>query len=285
MMRKRSCLQGCDRMAEAEAEAASDLAVLVVKSISWRGDLGNAGRMRSADGLLGLETLPGRTWTLVATSADYLEPDDLEATSGIGGPVPRSGHETAQAILGAAVRQMGEVGVHSLRVDEVLAEANASTGSFRHHFGTRDGLITATQYERYLRTALGESQDHLAAADLADTTEEFCDFIASQLVRIADDPVVRTVRRTRVGIISDSFDRPELLSSLSWLQHQLFLAIVPIFDRAKAKGIVNPNLDSYTYTAWFHGMTLGRSFTEETVSNSGAWLAIAIPAALAPLRP
>ena len=65
----------------------------------------------------------------------------------------------------------------------------------------------------------------------------------------------------------------------------MFLAIAPIFDRAKAKGIVNPSLDSYSYTAWFHGMTLGRSFTEETVADADAWLAIAIPAALAPLRP
>ena len=210
--------------------------------------------------------------------------DSAQITSELG-PYARSDHETAQAIVNAAVLQIGDRGVHLLRVDEVLAEANASTGSFRHHFTSREGLIAATQYERYLRTALGETQDYLAQADEATTTEEFCDFIANQLFRIADDPVVRAIRRIRVEIMSEAFVRPDLLASLSWLQHQMFLAIAPIFDRAKAKGIVNPSLDSYSYTAWFHGMTLGRSFTEETVADADAWLAIAIPAALAPLRP
>jgi hypothetical protein len=58
-----------------------------------------------------------------------------------------------------------------------------------------------------------------------------------------------------------------------------------MFDDAQARGLINPGLDTRAYARWFHGMTLGRTVTEAGFIDSEAWLAVAIPAALAPLRP
>ena len=50
------------------------------------------------------------------------------------------------------------------------------------------------------------------------------------------------------------------------------------------RGLVNPGIDPVAYCAWFHGMCLGRSATERTYEDTDEWLAVAVPAALAPLR-
>jgi hypothetical protein len=65
----------------------------------------------------------------------------------------------------------------------------------------------------------------------------------------------------------------------------MFDAIALMFDDAQARGLIDPRLDTRAYAAWFHGMTLGRTVTEAGSVDSEAWLAVAIPAALAPLRP
>ena len=62
-------------------------------------------------------------------------------------------------------------------------------------------------------------------------------------------------------------------------------AIAAMFEDARSRGLIDPALDTRAYSAWFHGMTLGRTITEGGSVGNAAWLAVAIPAALAPLYP
>jgi hypothetical protein len=59
---------------------------------------------------------------------------------------------------------------------------------------------------------------------------------------------------------------------------------VAAHEDAKARGIINPDLDTRAYAIWFHGTMLGRTTTETGSVDDEAWLSVAIPAALAPLR-
>jgi len=68
-------------------------------------------------------------------------------------------------------------------------------------------------------------------------------------------------------------------------QEMMFDVIAAMFDVAQARGLIDLGLDTRAYAAWFHGMTLGRTVTEAGSVGTDAWLAVAIPAALAPLRP
>ncbi len=216
------------------------------------------------------------------SSQGELQPDSYSHMSDATTPEKRS---TAKAILDAAIDHIEQFGVEGMRIERVLADASSSTGSMRHHFGSRAGLVEAAQYEIYVRTLLAESTAHLDAGHAATTTEEFLDYIGAQLTRIASDPVARERRMTRLRVFANASTRPELMESVAWLQQQLIEVTAGVFRSAQSRGLINTSIDAYDYAAWFHGLTLSRTFTEATMPDADRWLAVAIPAAHALLRP
>ena len=189
----------------------------------------------------------------------------------------------AQSILDAAVDHLERAGVAGFRTEQVIRDAHASHGSLRYHFTNREGLIRAAEYERYLRLGMGERPELLEMMDQVATNDEFCLYIAAQLTRIATDPETIKMRHSRVAVHANALDRPQLLTSINWLQDGYFTTQTEVLERAQARGIINPDLDVYDYAAFFHGLALGRTFTEGTV-DPDRWLAVAILAATAPLR-
>ncbi len=189
----------------------------------------------------------------------------------------------AQSILDAAIVHLEKFGVAGFRTERVVKDAHASHGSLRYHFTNREGLIRAAEYERYLRLGMGERTELLEMMDQVATNDEFCLYIAAQLTRIATDPETIKMRQARVAVHANALDRPQLMASINWLQDGYFTTQTEVLERAQARGIINPDLDVYDYAAFFHGLALGRTFTEGTVEPD-EWLAVAIPAATAPLR-
>lgn len=188
-------------------------------------------------------------------------------------------------LLETAVALLVERGPEGFTIDEVLIKSGTSSSSLYHHFGSRQGLLIAAQDESYRRLARGEDRGNLDGGLAANTTEEFLDYIADQLERIVTDPANRTVRRTRLEVVARSLASPELAAQTVAVQEKMLDVIAAMFGDAQARGLINPELDTRAYAAWFHGMTLGRTVTEAGSVDSEAWLAVAIPAALAPLRP
>ena len=188
-------------------------------------------------------------------------------------------------MLETAVAMLEERGADGFTVDEVLVESGTSSSSLYHHFGSRTGLLVAAQDESYRRALRGEDVRNLDGGLGATTTEEFLDYVAAQLRRIATDPATRSVRRTRLTAAARSLASPELALQTVAVQERMLDAIAGMFDDAQVRGLIDPHLDTRAYAAWFHGMTLGRTVTESGSVGSEAWLAVAIPAALAPLRP
>ena len=178
-----------------------------------------------------------------------------------------------------------ERGADGFTIDDVLIESGTSSSSLYHHFGSRNGLLIAAQDESYRRVARGEDRHNLDGGLSATTTEEFLDYVAGQIRRVVTDPANRSVRRTRLVAAARSLESPELAARTIAVQELLLDAITGMLDDAQARGLIDPGLDTRAYAAWFHGMVLGRTVTEAGSVGSEAWLAVAIPAALAPLRP
>ncbi len=178
-----------------------------------------------------------------------------------------------------------ERGAEGFTVDEVLVVSGTSSSSLYHHFSSRHGLLIAAQEESYRRAARGEDRRNLDGGLGATTTEELLTYVASQLRRIVTDPANRSVRRNRLAAAAGALASRELAAHTAAVQEKMLDAIALMFDDAQARGLIDPGLDTRAYAAWFHGMTLGRTVTEGGSVDSEAWLAVAIPAALAPLRP
>ncbi len=190
-----------------------------------------------------------------------------------------------RALLDTTVGMIEERGLDGFTVDEVLLQSNTSSSSLYHHFGSRKGLLIAAQDERYRRLARGEDLRNLDGGLQATSTEEFLNYVARQIERIVTDPANRAVRRSRLEAAARSLSSPELAARTAAVQETMFDAIAGMFDAAQARGLIDPELDTRAYAAWFHGMTLSRTVTEAGSVGTEAWLAVAIPAALAPLRP
>ena len=201
-----------------------------------------------------------------------------------GGTTGRDRRSTKARILDTAIDLLERRGAERFTVEEVLIESDTSASSLYHHFGSRQGLLVVVEDERYRRGLRAEDRRNLDGGLAATTTEEFFEHVANQLRRIATDPASVAVRRERLQVAARALDSPDLASRTASAQARLIDEVAKAFADAPARGLVNADLDPWEYSAWFHGLTLGRTFTEDAL-DAEAWLAIAIPAALAPLRP
>lgn len=201
-----------------------------------------------------------------------------------GGATGRDRRSTKALILDTAIALLERRGAERFTVEEVLIESDTSASSLYHHFGSRQGLLVAVEEERYRRGLRAEDRGNLAGGLAATTTEEFYEYVANQLRRIATDPSIVAVRRERLQVAARALDSPDLARRTASAQARLIDEVAASFADAQARGLINADLDPRAYSAWFHGLTLGRTFTEDAL-DAEAWLAIAVPAALAPLRP
>jgi AcrR family transcriptional regulator len=197
---------------------------------------------------------------------------------------PGGSNPSRRALLDTAIRLIEERGQDGLTVEDVLIESGTSSSSLYHHFGSRQGLVTAAQDESYRRLARQEDRSNLDGGLTATTSEEFLAYVTAQIVRIVTDPDNRSVRQTRLEVVARSFGSPPLAAQTTDVQEKMFDVIAAMFASAQERGLINPDLDARAYAAWFHGMTLSRTITETGSVDTDSWLAVAIPAALAPLR-
>jgi len=191
---------------------------------------------------------------------------------------------TSKHAVDVAIEMLSGADAGTLNMDGLLSEAAVSSGSLYYQFGNRKKFLAAINKERYRRLALTEDQSHLQAGFDAQTPEEFLDFISEQLRRIATDPLTVKLRQSRLQLMAAASADGDIAERTSLIQTNFFETISQVFEVGKQRGLINPELDSFAYCAWFHGMTLGRSTTELSLSDAQLWLDVAIPAALAPLR-
>ena len=165
-----------------------------------------------------------------------------------------------------------------------MLKAGASSSSLYHHFGSRNGLIRAATTAIHRDLVMAEDRALLDRGMAAETHEEFCQYIEEQLRRAVTCPVNRARRIQRATLAAASLESNELQPKVAEFQILMVSIIADLFEFAKTKGIINHDLDSFAYCAWFQGMLLGQLLTEATLVDTTRWLSVAVPAALAPLR-
>ncbi len=195
---------------------------------------------------------------------------------------PSTPRSTRQRILSATVAVLRSHGADAVRIDEILIVAHASASSLYHHFGDRRGLIQAATAVVNEQLAASEDPGHLDDGFAATSHDEFCDYIVRQLRRAATCVTNRPRRMQRVRLAAASIG--ESPTDDAQFQTLMTSTIAELFEDAKTRQLINPELDSFAYCAWFQGMLLGQLLTESTQADVDRWLSIAIPAALAPLR-
>lgn len=163
---------------------------------------------------------------------------------------------TRARILDETIRVLEVGGDDAVKVLEIAAAAEVSTGSIYHHFDGRDGLVVAARLEQF-RAAVPSD---LAAIEWAvvnsQSVAEFRSAI-TRVARAAHSPDRAANRRTRADVVSAARIHPALAAALADEQHRLAESIEGALVRAQARGLVDPTLPAHAVGVFFMGLAFG----------------------------
>jgi TetR/AcrR family transcriptional regulator, repressor for uid operon len=163
---------------------------------------------------------------------------------------------TRARILTEAIKVLEMGGDDAVKVLEIAAAAQVSTGSIYHHFDGRDGLVIEARLQQF-RAALPEDLAAIEwAVDHAQTVDEFRECI-SQVSRLAHSASRAANRRTRADVISAGHMHPALAEALADEQHRHAEAVTAAIARAQDRGLVAPDLPPHVVAILFMGIAFG----------------------------
>jgi AcrR family transcriptional regulator len=190
-------------------------------------------------------------------------------------------HPTEQKILDEAIRIIEANGEAGLRVHDIEVAVEVTPPSIYHFFGSREGLVSAAQAERLVRSfaefnALSESilRGVSSRAELRDA------FL--NILTMIYDPSRSLARQQRLFALGSVEGRPELAVVLGEAARSFLRQLAENFQVFKDIGWTRPDLDLEAFIQWLAGQILGRVYIEigcEPAPNP-AWDAISIEAVM-----
>jgi AcrR family transcriptional regulator len=190
-------------------------------------------------------------------------------------------HPTKQALLDATIADMEATGEASIRVSKIIRAAGATSGSIAYHFGSREALIQEAIAERYLSAVSQGLVVFTTRIGEVTTAEQLEEFFRTELVRLGDSSF-HELRVRRISALGASLLRPGLRERIVAEQAAYFdRASLPIM-RLQRLGVIDPNIDTRAFAAWFLGLLLSRvlSRLDERGEVDGAWAQFTLRAIL-----
>ena len=190
-------------------------------------------------------------------------------------------HPTEQKILDEAIRIIEANGEAGLRVHDIEVAVEVTPPSIYHFFGSREGLVSAAQAERLVRSfaefnALSESILR-GVSSRAELRNAFLNILT-----MIYDPSRSLARQQRLFALGSVEGRPELAVVLGEAARGFLRQLAESFQVFKDIGWTRPDLDLEAFIQWLAGQILGRIYIEigcEPAPNP-AWDAISIDAVM-----
>lgn len=164
--------------------------------------------------------------------------------------------DTIKVVIEATIRMIVEGGESSVNVKEISEQTGVSYGAIYHHFGDRDGLVRAAQFER-LRNQPGG--DIVSLSDALDHSTDLVDFVA-RIRSITDaiaDPSRADVRLVRSSVIASSTIHPDLREALTSLESGVMEQVAGLVQRAQEAGIADESLDPRAAAVYIEALSYG----------------------------
>ena len=175
----------------------------------------------------------------------------------------RDGKAVREKLLDAAFEEFGEKGFEGTRLDDIAALAGTRKQAIFHHFGSKDGMFSATVKEAYRR---------LRAPDAAITKQ-----LRSREPRKALHDLIEhlykpsevTVRFQRVMYDENSFkashlkDMPEVKS----FYDELLAILGDILERGQSSGVFRTDINPRQLYVFFAGILVYRITNAHTLST------------------
>jgi AcrR family transcriptional regulator len=159
-------------------------------------------------------------------------------------------------VIEITIVEIEKHGVDAINMRSIAAGSGVSYGSIYHHFGDRDGLIQAAQFERLRRQPGIDIASFQNALDQQGSLDDF----VVRIQKIADDiadPARAHVRLERASVITSSLSRPELRKKLTDLEDDIFCQVRDLVARAQELGIADPSLDPAAAAIYLEALSFG----------------------------
>lgn len=190
-------------------------------------------------------------------------------------------HPTHQKILDEAIRIIETSGEASLRVHDIEVAVDVTPPSIYHFFGSREGLVSAAQAERLVRSFAEFNAVSASILRGVSSRAELRDAFLNILTMIYD-PSRSLARQQRLFALGSVEGRPELAVVLGEAARSFLRQLAENFQVFKDIGWTRPDLDLEAFIQWLAGQILGRVYIEigcEPAPNP-AWDAISIEAVM-----
>jgi len=172
-----------------------------------------------------------------------------------------NGQATIKRLLKYSTAEIKRNGVANYDLDDVLRRSKTSKGSLYHHFGSKNGLIAATQ-------------SHTISADIGRANESLRAFI--EAAKSKDEMLAILDFAIQHGITPDSAQtRSRRIQALAFAQHDKNLALEIKNDQIKAseylagtlqiaqdRGYFSPSVSCRGFAFWIQGAVFGHLIVE-----------------------
>jgi AcrR family transcriptional regulator len=149
-----------------------------------------------------------------------------------------------EKILEATIEILVKSGPIDFRIEELVRVTGQSVGGIYHHFGNREGLLTAA-YIHVVREVLEADAASLNELTAMAVTANDIEAAVRELSRITALPDRRQRRWLRIEALTMARHNDELWHELVALHENMRVAFVTAFEQLQQRGLLRSDLDPY----------------------------------------
>ena len=193
---------------------------------------------------------------------------------------------TRQRLIDLALIELDKNGLSGFDLDDLLAKSKISKGSLYHHFGSKNGLITAAEVHLLLATY---EQGNRLLRLLVENTKNADEFASHMelMVRTATNDESQESRQRRLRAIALAQNNPTLAEKIRINQIEGSNYLAETMQIAVDKGWLRPDINVRAFSYWQQGMFFGHKLLDISGEDDlkEPWNEIAIIALRAFLQP
>ena len=193
---------------------------------------------------------------------------------------------TRQHLIDLALIELDKNGLSGFDLDDLLAKSKISKGSLYHHFGSKNGLITAAEVHLLLATY---EQGNRLLRLLVENTKNADEFASHMelMVRTATNDESQESRRRRLRAIALAQNNPTLAEKIRINPIEGSNYLAETMQIAVDKGWLRPDINVRAFSYWQQGMFFGHKLLDISGEDDlkEPWNEIALIALRAFLQP
>ncbi len=171
------------------------------------------------------------------------------------------GRATMRALLDAAHREVEEHGLIDFNLDRVLADAGAARSSLYHHFGSREALIAAVEFETAAR-ALQAEMDLMRVVILSAKSVDDVVALLEAGLRGDGGEASRARRIRRIEQLVIASRSKALADVVAAAQRDGTKHLADTLTMAAEQGIISPRIDTMALSMWLQTHFVGRNLID-----------------------